>query len=124
MQDQDIYVTWQLPAGWADWDDADNAIEISFATESTATADNQIDVTIYRQNDATTFAVSDAVSSPAEDWESSLESGSTINVTKTNLNTIQSPWVVGDIMIIRINMQSKDNYYVRVGDIRIIYENG
>jgi hypothetical protein len=108
--------------GWADWDDAVNAIEIDLATESSANTDSKVDATIYREADADNYAETANVSPTGAEWRTIQEGKSVLSITKTNLNTIAT-WAAGDIMVIKFKLYSKDNYYSRVGTIRIIYEN-
>ena len=122
LQDYDVYVSWQLPSGWADWDDAQNAISVDLSTEDSASANSKVDVTVYRQGDADNYAETANVSPTGGEWRTTLEGKSVLDITKTNLNTIAT-WAAGDVMVMKFKLYSKDNYYSRVGNIRIIYEN-
>lgn len=123
QQDYDVYIRWQLPLGWADWDDAANAIEIDLATESSTSTDSKVDATIYREGDADSYSATAKVSPTGGEWRTIQEGKSVLSITKTNLNTVQNPWVAGDVLVIKLKLYSKDNYYARVGNIRITYEN-
>ena len=73
LQDYDVYVSWQLPSGWADWDDAANAISVDLSTEDSASANSKVDVTVYRQGDADNYAETANVSPTGGEWRTTLE---------------------------------------------------
>ena len=99
-----------------------NAISVDLSTEDSASANSKVDVTVYRQGDADNYAETANVSPTGGEWRTTLEGKSVLDITKTNLNTIAT-WAAGDVMVMKFKLYSKDNYYSRIGNVRIIYEN-
>ena len=116
LQDYDVYVRWEVPDNWTAWTTS-NALTIDYATEDTSSANNKIDIQVTKDSDADTVTSTANVSPTAGKWQSSILSSSPISFTAAQLNT-GITWAAGDVMIVRLRLYSKDNYFARVGAIK------
>lgn len=120
LQDYDIYLRFRVPENFSSWVTS-NALTVDFETEDTSTANNKIDVTIYQDNDADTVTSTSNASLYASTWHSSQTGGTPISFTAAQLNTGLT-WSAGSIMTIKIKLYSKDNYFARVGSIKLDWQ--
>ena len=120
LQDYDVYVRFRLPDNFASWTTS-NTLVVDFETEDTNSANNKMDVTIYQDNDADTVSSATNVSNYASAWHSSQTGGTPVNFTAAQLNTGLT-WSAGSIMTIKIKLYSKDNYFARVGSIKLDWQ--
>jgi hypothetical protein len=106
----EIRVRYTLPSNFASW--TNDAIRLSYVTEG-IDDDSSVDIEVFKQDTPNTKGHSlDNVSSVAEEWTSILLSGNQLS------NTCTEP---GDVCIVVIRLHSKDDSYVRVGDIKFNY---
>ena len=106
----EIRVRYTLPSNFASW--TNDAIRLSYVTEG-IDDDSSVDIEVFKQDTPNTKGRSlDNVSSVAEEWTSILLSGNQLS------NTCTEP---GDVCIVVIRLHSKDDSYVRVGDIKFNY---
>jgi hypothetical protein len=111
LNDYDVRVRYQLPSDFDGW--GSGGIEFNYATESTSSANNKVDIYVYEQtggidepSDLTN------VSSSAGVWTTTTMSGANLDVCNA----------AGEVCVIMIRMYSTNDNYVRVGDIEITYD--
>jgi len=107
----------RLPSDFGQWT-ASNALQISFATENTSSANNAVDARVYLSSNSTTAVATSAdnVSGTAGQW-------STITIDDSVLDSGSAPeWDgAGQFAVIYLRMRSKDSNYVKIGDITLNY---
>jgi len=107
----EISIRYTLPSNFASW--SDNAIQLNYATECMDDEDCSVDMEVFKQETPNKKGKSlTNVGLQPEEWETILLSGNQLK------NTCTEP---GDTCIIIIRLHSKDNNYVRVGDIKFDY---
>ncbi|MGI6475881.1 MAG: tail fiber domain-containing protein [Candidatus Dojkabacteria bacterium] len=107
----EISVRYTLPSNFASW--SDNAIQLNYTTECMDDEDCSVDMEVFKQETPNKKGKSlTNVGLQPEEWETILLSGNQLK------NTCTEP---GDTCIIIIRLHSKDNNYVRVGDIKFDY---
>lgn len=119
LQDYDIIICWALSRDFRAFKSGTNeAIKIDFSTEETATTNNKIDVTVYKDNVLASLGSSlGNTVSVALDWQSARENNSPIAFDGSSLSSLSA----GDILIIDIKLYSQNSKYSRVGAITINY---
>ena len=111
LQDYDVIARFTLPPDFSSWATS-NAIVFDYVTETTSTSDNQIDISIYLESSGTSDVDdNDNVSSTAGTWATTV-------IDDSDLGDCNA---AGEVCVIVINMQSKDSYYSRIGDITLNY---
>jgi len=111
LNNKEISIRYQLPSNFREW--GSGGITLSFATESTNSLENKVDLYVYEQNSTDYDGTSENnTSSVAQQWQSVKIDGSQLNMCNG----------VEDVCIIKIKMSSSLDNYVRVGDIKIEYE--
>ncbi len=110
LNDYDVRVRFTLPPDFDSWDT--NAILIDYATETTASTDNQLDISVYLESSATSDVDdNDNVSGTAATWTNTT-------IASTSLTDCET---AGETCEIILRLFSKDSNYVRVGDITLNY---
>jgi len=107
-----------LPQDFSAWETS-NAVQIDMVTESTNAANNLLSVYIYNGDDTPATVVANDtsnVSSVADTWE-------TVTIDDSAIDDGGAPdWdAAGETAVIYLRMGSKDNNFVRVGDIKLNY---
>jgi len=107
-----------LPEDFAAWEES-NAVQVDIDTESTNAANNLISIYIYNGDDTPATAVTSSlsnVSSVADTWE-------TVTIDDSAIDEGGAPdWDAGgETAVIYLRMGSKDNNFVRIGDIKLNY---
>jgi hypothetical protein len=110
LNDYDVRVRFTLPEDFDSWDT--NGIVVDFVTESTSTANSQLDVYVYLESSAV-LDTSDTgnASGIGGVWDTVTISGSSL----TDCNA------AGETCLLIMRMYSKDDYYTRIGDITLDY---
>jgi hypothetical protein len=112
LQDYDILVRITLPTDFVSW--KDDAISLDFMTENSASvANNKVDIALMG-NSGIDGEVKDGISKLPGSWER-------VSIKSTNITQCKK---AGDSCTVRLSMHSKENYFVRVGDISLNYNRG
>lgn len=110
LNDYDIRVRFILPADFNAWDT--NAIVFDYVTESVTNTDNKVDYSVYLESSGSADDSDTAnVSGVAGTW-------TTTTIAGANLGDCNA---AGETCLLVIQMYSKDDNYVRVGDITFDY---
>jgi len=106
---QDYYVAFRftLPEDFDAWATS-NAIQIDYKTESGTYINCHADLYIYKSGSSTLTASSE--NNVSTDWSS-------ISIDDSALGS----WSAGDVMEIYLKLETRSDYYVRVGKIRFNY---
>jgi hypothetical protein len=106
---QDYYVAlrYTLPEDFNAWA-SNNAIQIEYRTESGTSINCHVDVYVYKSGTATLVASSENNASTS--W-------STIIIDDSALGS----WLSGDIMELYLKLETRNDYYARVGKIAFNY---
>ena len=106
---QDYYVALRctLPENFGAWASA-NAIQIEYKTESATYLNCHVDAYIYKSGTATLVASSE---------DNSNTNWSTIAIDDSALGS----WSSGDIVELYLKLETRNNYYARIGKIRFNY---
>jgi len=96
-----------MPPDFSSWA-ASNAIKIGFITQTADTADNKVDVTIYKSGSLS--PIKSSIDNVSAAW-------SEIVIDDSDL----ASWSAGDILIVEIKAYSKAGNFARVGDITLNY---
>lgn len=107
LQDEYIALRFTLPEDFTAWAST-NAIQIEYRTESGTSINSHVDVYVYKSGTATVVASSENNASTA--W-------STIVIDDSALGS----WSAGDIMEIYLKLETRNNYYARVGKTSFSY---
>jgi hypothetical protein len=107
-----------LPADFSAWATS-NAMQISYNTNQTSTAENKLDVTIYNANENPSQVVRQVlnnVSSSSKTW-------TTLTIDDSELDDGTAPdWdAAGETAIVHLRMYSRGSSYTQVGDIVLNY---
>jgi len=112
LQDYDILVRITLPSDFVSW--KEDAIALDFITENSASVtNNKVEITLMGDSGIGS-EVKNGISKMPGAWERITLKGVDITQCKK----------AGDSCTLRLSMYSKDNYYVRVGDISLNYNRG
>ncbi|MDX9739298.1 MAG: hypothetical protein RBT33_02985 [Candidatus Dojkabacteria bacterium] len=112
LQDYDILVRITLPTDFVSW--KENAISLDFMTENSASvANNKVDIALMG-NSGIDGEVKDGISKLPDSWER-------VSIKSTDITQCKK---AGDSCTVRLSMYSKENYFVRVGDISLSYNRG
>jgi hypothetical protein len=110
LQDYDVRVRFTLPDDFESW--SDNAIKVSYSTETTNKEISKLDLYLFEQNSETVDTQNiDLISEEPGKW------------TKTTINSenIEQCNKAGDTCILVIRGYSSNDHYVKVGDIQLMY---
>jgi hypothetical protein len=107
LQDYYVALRFTLPEDFSAWASS-NAIQIEYRTESAPSVDCHVDVYIYKSGTATLVASSENNANTA--W-------STIVIDDSTLGS----WSADDIVEIYLKLETRNNYYARVGKVRFNY---
>jgi hypothetical protein len=110
LQDYDVRVRFTLPSDFESW--SNNAIKVSYSTETTNKEISKLDLYLFEQNSETVDTQNiDLISDEPGEW------------IKTTINSenIKQCTKAGDTCILVIRGYSSDNHYVKVGDIELTY---
>lgn len=119
LNDYTVAVAVTLPKDFSAWQTSVNAITVAFNTLLTTSADNALDVYIYKAGDTTgspvAFSINNA-SGTAKNW-------TTVNITNAQLTGGPQTWnTAGATAIFYLKMHAKNTTnYVQVGDITLNY---
>ncbi len=122
LQDYDIYVRWPVPMEFDGFPvGTDDALVIDIATATTSSADNAVDVTLYKDGIAGSSSVTDKVSTTAGVWMTDQEGTAVIKFDDSD--AVLSSLSAGDVLIIRITLKANDTNsgWAKVGSMRIKY---
>jgi hypothetical protein len=112
LQDYDIIVRITLPGDFVSW--KENAISLDFMTENSASiSNNKVEIALIGDSGVDT-EVKNGISKMPGVWER-------ISIKSTDITQCNK---AGDSCTLKISMYSKENYYVRVGDISLSYNRG
>jgi len=112
LQDYDILVRITLPSDFVSW--KENAISLDLMTENSAsTSNNKVEIALMGDSGIDT-EVKDGISKMPGAWER-------ISIKSTDITECNK---AGDSCTLKLSMYSKENYYVRVGDISLSYNRG
>ena len=103
LQDYYVCLLFTLPDWFGTWAE-DNALQIEFRSESNISINCHVDVYIYKSGSADQVASSEANANV--DW-------STITIDDSSLGS----WAAGDIIEIYIKLETRNDYYARIGRI-------
>ena len=107
LQDYYVGLRYTLPEDFDAWASS-NAIQIEYKTESEVSLNSHVDVYVYKSGTATLVSSSENNSSTA--W-------STIVIDDSALGS----WSAGDIIEIYLKLETRNDYYARVGKISFNY---
>jgi len=123
LNDYTVAVEVTLPKDFSAWPSSGNAITIDFNTGLTTTAQNALDVYIYKKGVSNTgipvYFSTNNVSTSVKTWKQ-------ITITKSQLEGTTTWNQPGDQAVIYLKMKARDNTanYVQVGDIDLNYLSG
>jgi hypothetical protein len=110
LQDYDVRVRFTLPNDFESW--SNNAIKVSYSTETTNKEISKLDLYLFEQNSETVDTQNiDLISEEPGKWSK----------TTINSENIEQCNKAGDTCILVIRGYSSDDHYVKVGDIQITY---
>lgn len=110
LNDYDVRVRFTLPSDFVSW--GNGGIALNYATESTSSTNNMVDMYIYLEGSATVDGSSTSqVSSSVGVWTSTTVAGTDLDECNT----------AGETCVIILRMSSLGDNYVRIGDIDITY---
>ena len=107
LQDYYVALKFTLPEDFGSWS-LSNAIEIEYQTESETSINSHVDVYIYKSGSANLAASSEGNTSTS--W-------SNVFIDYSVLGS----WSPGDVMEVYLKLETKNNYYARVGRIKLNY---
>lgn len=111
-QDYDILVSITLPSDFIGWNE--DAISLDIMTENSAsTENNKVNLSLLG-NSGVDAQITDGISILPANWERIYIKGSDIDSCNKANSTCT----------LKISMYSKENYFVRVGDITLNYNRG
>ncbi len=110
LQTSYVAVRITLPDDFTAWATS-NALQIDFRTESGTSANCHIDAYIYQSGNATLVASSE--NNAGTSW-------ATITLDDSVLDSAHS-WAAGDKIEIYLKLETRNNYYARVGRVRLNY---
>jgi hypothetical protein len=115
LNEYTVAVRATLPQDFSAWATS-NAIQIDYRTENASTAESAISYAVYLSSDSTT-----AVSALSADAANT--SWTTASIDDSVLDDASAPeWdAAGETAIIYVRMRSRNDNYVRLGDIRLNY---
>ena len=117
LQSYTVAVRITLPQDFSAWATS-NALQISYTTESTSTANNALDAYVYLSSNSTTSVASDTTNAAAiaETWEA-------ITIDDSVLDDAAAPeWdAAGETAIVYLRMSSTGGNFVRLGDVTLNY---
>lgn len=105
LQDSYIALRFTLPEEFTAWATS-NAIQIEYRTESSTSINCHVDVYIFKSGTATVVA-------------SSENNASTSWATATIDDSALGSWSAGDIVEFYIKLETRNDYYSRVGKVRL-----
>ena len=112
LQDYDILVRITLPSDFVSW--REDAIALDFMTENAASiTNNKVEIALMGDGGIDT-EVKDGISKMPGAWER-------ISIKAIDITQCKK---AGDSCTLKLSMYSKENYYVRVGDISLNYNRG
>jgi len=112
LQDYDILVRITLPSDFVSW--KEDAIALDFMTENSAsTTNNKVEIALMGDSGIDT-ETKNGISKMPGAWER-------ISIKAVDITQCKK---AGDSCTLRLSMYSKENYYVRVGDISLNYNRG
>lgn len=112
LQDYDILVRITLPSDFVSW--KEDAISLDFMTENSASiANNKVEIALMGDSGIDS-EIKNGISKMPGSWER-------ISIKAVDITQCKK---AGDSCTLRLSMYSKENYYVRVGDISLNYNRG
>lgn len=112
LQDYDILVRITLPNDFVSW--KEDAISLDFMTENSASiANNKVEMALMGDSGIDS-EIKNGISKMPGAWER-------ISIKAVDITQCKK---AGDSCTLRLSMYSKENYYVRVGDISLNYNRG
>jgi len=121
LQGYTVAVRVTLPANFSQWCTTSvctntNALQFDYATMTTGSANNAVDMYIYNSSNTSTavYSGTNNVSATANTW-------TTLNVQKASFEGAQTWNTAGDTAIIYLRMKSMNNNFVLIGDIKLNY---
>lgn len=112
LQDYDILVRITLPSDFVSW--KEDAISLDFMTENSASiANNKVEIALIGDSGIDS-EIKNGISKMPGSWER-------ISIKAVDITQCKK---AGDSCTLRLSMYSKENYYVRVGDISLNYNRG
>jgi len=123
LNDYTVAVEVTLPKDFSAWPSSGNAITIDFNTGLTTSAQNALDVYVYKKGVSNTgipvYFSTNNVSTSVKTWKQ-------ITITKSQLEGTTTWNQPGDQAVIYLKMKARDNTanYVQVGDIDLNYLSG
>jgi hypothetical protein len=112
LQHYDILVRFTLPNDFVSWNT--QAISLDFMTENSATIENnKVEMSLMNSNGVEAELLNGISKLPGS-WER-------ITIKKDDILTCTE---AGETCTLRVSMYSKENYFVRVGDISLNYNRG
>jgi hypothetical protein len=101
-----------LPSDFTSWDT--NAIVVDYVTQTTTSTDNQLNISVYLESSGTAdYNDNNNVSSVAGTW-------TTTTILDTGLSDCDT---AGEACVLVLQMQSKNDNYVRVVYLTLKYNN-
>lgn len=107
LQDYYVAVRFTLPEDFGAWSSG-NAIQIEYRTESGISINSHVDIYIYKSGIADLVANSEANSSTS--WSTAVIDSSALG-----------SWSSGDVVEIYLKLETRNDYYTRIGRIRFNY---
>jgi hypothetical protein len=107
LQDYYVALRYTLPEDFSSWS-VNNAIQVEYRTESGTSVNCHADLYIYKSG--TADLITNSENNTNTDWSS-------IDIDDSALGS----WASGDIMEIYIKLETRSDYYVRVGKVRFNY---
>jgi hypothetical protein len=119
LQSYDIVVQWKVPATFVNFTSvANKALVIDLTTDSSTPANCHVDVELQKDGVATLSTLSDKVS-PDGSWRVERLNNEIIYFGASN--PILASLIIGDVLNIRITLNSKNSNKVKVGAITFGY---
>jgi hypothetical protein len=111
LNSKEVSISYQLPSNFKEW--GSGGITLNLATESADTAQNSVNMYVYEQNSISYDGTSeDNISVASGEWTTTKIEGSQLDMCNE----------AEKVCIIKIQMSSSLEKYVRIGDIKIKYE--
>lgn len=107
LQDKIVSALVTLPSDFKAWATS-NAIQIEYKTENGSTLNNGVDIHIFKSGTATEIA---------NNQNNANTSWSTITIDDSDLGS----WSANDVMEIFLRLETRSNYFARVGKITLNY---
>lgn len=110
-------INFTLPNNFNSWQTS--AITLDFLTSTLDVNQNAVNLEISKQGSSVNIVKPSQVSQTADSWSSSALSSQPFTISAADLSVLGAKG--GDTLTFKITSQSKDNHYVKIGQLNINY---